>query len=533
MPYRWPADRFALWELDVVDPACPSCGRMMHICDHRDRRIHTLEGPVQLVCKLNHCPDRHCPGHAKTKSPELEATIAPPSWAIGWDVFCWIGHRRCARHMPARSIRCELLDDYAITLSDDAIAKYIRRYQAMLAVRQQDPEALRREYESVDEIVLSIDGLQPEKGHETLDVVRELTRKRVWFAEALISATNDEVRRLIAQAKAWAESLNTTVGLWISDKQDAFVTGIAAEFPGVPHRYCDNHFLRDLAKPVSEADSHAKVQMRRKARACARSNKPCSSVRGRRCRRAVRETIRRHRDDDRGAGESPAPGTDPASVVVLDDGAAVAESSMSDQGGPLQPPGLRMAEALNEVRESIHRNLGEKRGFAEKQLGRLAGCIDRGLDHVRAEQEPIRQYVKDVEEVAATLEPGAEKRRGPPEEVRGIDRSIRADRRSDSPAHDHADDRLPGRPLRRRGGSSRRSRTTSIWSAVPLAQEPREANPRSPPRGDRHRPRRADISSRSGRTLPIPGDLPPMICCRIAQPENHLASVRRRADARS
>jgi hypothetical protein len=56
------------------------------------------------------------------------------------------------------------------------------------------------------------------------------------------------------------------VGLWMSDKQEAFVKGIAAEFPEVPHRYCDNHFLRDLAKPVLEADSHAKVQMRKKVR---------------------------------------------------------------------------------------------------------------------------------------------------------------------------------------------------------------------------------------------------------------------------
>ena len=44
-----------------------------------------------------------------------------------------------------------------------------------------------------------------------LYVVRELTQKRVWFAEALISATADEVRRLIAQAKEWAESLGN---LW-------------------------------------------------------------------------------------------------------------------------------------------------------------------------------------------------------------------------------------------------------------------------------------------------------------------------------
>ena len=136
MPYKWPLDTdFALWELDVLDRACPACGRMMYICDHRYRRIHTLEGPVQLVCKLNHCPDPDCPGHAQTKSPEQEAAIAPPNWAIGWDVFCWIGHRRCSRHMSIPHIQSEFLDDYAIKLSDDAIAKYIRRYQVMLAAR--------------------------------------------------------------------------------------------------------------------------------------------------------------------------------------------------------------------------------------------------------------------------------------------------------------------------------------------------------------------------------------------------------------
>ena len=142
MPYHWPADTdFALWELDVLDRDCPVCGRRMYICDHRYRHLHTLEGPVELVCKLNHCPDPRCPGHTKTKSPELEATIAPPHWAIGWDVFCWIGHRRFSRHWSIPQIQSELLDDYGIKLSDDAIAKYIHRYQVMLAARQQDPEA--------------------------------------------------------------------------------------------------------------------------------------------------------------------------------------------------------------------------------------------------------------------------------------------------------------------------------------------------------------------------------------------------------
>src|SRR5919112_5981338 len=108
---------------------------------------------------------------------------------MGGAFFWGMGHRGCSRHFAIPLIRSELRDAHAITLSDDAIAPYIQRYQAMLAARQQDPEALRQHYESVDQIILSIDGLQPEKGHETLYVVRELTGKRVWFAEALLSAT--------------------------------------------------------------------------------------------------------------------------------------------------------------------------------------------------------------------------------------------------------------------------------------------------------------------------------------------------------
>src|SRR3954466_12057854 len=364
MAYHWHADTdFALWELDVLDRRCPACGRMMHICDHRHRRFHTLDGPVQLICKLNHCPDPACPGHARTKSPETEITLALPQRAIGWDVFCWIGHRRCSRHMAIPLIQSELLDDYGIKLSEDAIDQYIRRYQVMLAARQQDAESLRRAYESGAEIILCIDGLQPEKGHEALYVVRELTRKRVWFAEPLLSATEDEVRRLITKAKEWADSLGMPVGLWMSDKQEAFVTGIAAEFPDVPHRYCDNHFLRDLAKPVLEADSHAKVQMRKKVRGLreieqAVLQRPTAETKADRAPGAPEATVAATAT----AANLSAAVADPAGSVVLPYCAAVRGILNDDQGGPLHPAGLRMAEALHEVRESIQRNLDEKKG---------------------------------------------------------------------------------------------------------------------------------------------------------------------------
>jgi len=358
MPHLWPKDTdFALWELDVLDRDCPACGRMMHICDHRYRHFYMLDGPVELVCKLNHCPDPRCPGHSKTKSPEIESTIASPGWGIAWDVFCWIGHRRFSRHWSIPRIRAELLDSFAINLTEPGIANYIKRYQTMVAARQQDPDSLRRHYQGIGSLILSIDGLQPEKGHETLYVVRELKGKRVWFAEPLLSATADEVRRLIIQAKRWAADLGKPVSLWISDKQDAFVSGIAAEFPRVPHRYCANHFLRDLAKPVLEADSHAKVQMRKKVRGL----------------RGIEQTVLDHRSVSSAEAspsiavrvaheDSPPVDVDSAGDVVLDYCAAVRGILNDDQGGPLHPPGLRMAEALGEVRQSIDRNMAAKKG---------------------------------------------------------------------------------------------------------------------------------------------------------------------------
>jgi hypothetical protein len=368
MAYQWPADTdFSVWELDVLDRNCPVCGRMMHICDHRHRRIHTLDGPVHLVCKLNHCPDPACPGHAKTKSPELEISIALPQVAVGWDVFCWIGHRRCSRHMAISLIQSELLDDYEIKLSEDAIDQYIRRYQVMLAARQQDAESLRRLYESAAEIILSIDGLQPEKGHETLYVVRELTQKRVWFAEPLISATEDEVRCLIKKAKAWAESLATPVGLWVSDKQDAFVKGIAAEFPDVPHRYCDNHFLRDVAKPVLEADSHAKVQMRKKVRGLRRIEQAVLQRQKAQTKSDITSEAPEASSTATAAAAKQSPTmVDPIGSVVLDYCAAVRGILNDDQGGPLHPPGMRMADALHEVQESIQRNLDAEKGGSRR-----------------------------------------------------------------------------------------------------------------------------------------------------------------------
>src|SRR5438093_584954 len=105
-------------------------------------------------------------------------------------------------------------------------------YQTMLAARQQDPERLADDYRESAALVLTIDGLHPEKGHATFSVVRELMRKRVWCAEPLLSRAMQEVRRVIVLARQWAERVDTPVRGGRSDTQEACVTAIAAACPG-------------------------------------------------------------------------------------------------------------------------------------------------------------------------------------------------------------------------------------------------------------------------------------------------------------
>ena len=169
MAYRWPAGTvFKRIDLDVEDRSCPVCDRYMHVCDHRYHHLWTCEGPTQVVNRLVRCPAPSCDSQGRTFSPESALSISMPRWCMGWDVLCWRGYRRFARHWSVPQLCAELRDTHQIRLSDDAIEHYMRLYQTMLAARQQDPERLSNAYRDITSLVLTIDGLHPEKGHETL-----------------------------------------------------------------------------------------------------------------------------------------------------------------------------------------------------------------------------------------------------------------------------------------------------------------------------------------------------------------------------
>ena len=250
-------------------------------------------------------------------------------------------------------------------------------------------------YREANDVVLTIDGLQPEKGHETLYVVREVTRNRVWFAEPLLSSATDEIRKLFVRAKQLAESLNLNVVLWISDKQDAFLKCVNEEFPDVPHRYCENHFFRDLAKPVLEIDSTAKKKMRGKIRGLRAIEREVLEAR----QVDTSDTARRSKDRDKASVLAGASGQ-----AVLDYCSVVRGILNDNHGGPYHPAGVRMLEALGDVQESLeHIASSGKLDPAIELLQRLQGFIDRGMADQQESFSRVQQYTEQVRQVMDLL----------------------------------------------------------------------------------------------------------------------------------
>ena len=104
MRYRWPEDtQFTQVVLSVEQETCSVCQRRLHVCDHRFHPILSLQGPLQLVCKLAHCPDPDCPATrmpgppSKSRRPGTAvrscAARAPrsnaPSSSLSWNAATW------------------------------------------------------------------------------------------------------------------------------------------------------------------------------------------------------------------------------------------------------------------------------------------------------------------------------------------------------------------------------------------------------------------------------------------------------------
>ena len=143
------------------------------------------------------------------------------------------------------------------------VSNLIARYEELVALRLTDLDKRLPALKKQGKIILAIDGLQPDAGHEILWIVREVLSGDVLVAKSLLSATTQDLTDLLRQVK---EAVPVTVAGVISDGQHTIRSAVAAVFAGVPHQLCQFHYLKEAAKPIYEADRHAKKELKKLVR---------------------------------------------------------------------------------------------------------------------------------------------------------------------------------------------------------------------------------------------------------------------------
>jgi hypothetical protein len=112
-------------------------------------------------------------------------------------------------------------------------------------------------------VILALDGLQPDVGHEVLWVVRDCLSEEILLARPLLSSTQGDITAVLQDVQHLLEPLKVPVKGIISDGEETIRSALAFVFPDVPHQLCQFHYLKDAIKPFYEADRHAKTLLKK------------------------------------------------------------------------------------------------------------------------------------------------------------------------------------------------------------------------------------------------------------------------------
>jgi hypothetical protein len=251
-------------ELELTNSTrrCPGCDGPLWAAYKNRRTVVTLDGVTRLAVQVRRCRDPDCPRFGVPLRPEHEGRVALPESEFGLDVIALVGRLRHAEHRSVPEIHAELVRR-GVPICVRSVGNLLDRYDELLALSCSDAERLRRITAEAGRVILAIDGLQPDVGHEVLWVLRDVLSGEVLLARSLLSSRQDDLAELIAEVK---DALPTPIVGVVSDGQTSIRNAVKQALDGIPHQLCHFHYLREAALPIYEADRHAKVQLKKKVR---------------------------------------------------------------------------------------------------------------------------------------------------------------------------------------------------------------------------------------------------------------------------
>lgn len=248
--------------LDTLLRRCPACDGPLWIKYRKRRTVATLDGPVRLDLAVRRCFDPDCDRYKRPYRPEEEGAIVLPKSETGLDVIALVGALRYAEHQSVPEIH-RVLVGRGVPVCERTVTDLLDRYDELVALASLDRAALRARLAPQKRLLLAIDGLQPDVGHEVLWVVREVLSGEILLARSLLSSCSGELGPLLTEAVA---GLDVPVVGVVSDGQASIRKAVAEVLPGVAHQLCHFHYLRFAADPLYNTDRAAKTALKKHVR---------------------------------------------------------------------------------------------------------------------------------------------------------------------------------------------------------------------------------------------------------------------------
>jgi hypothetical protein len=305
---------------------CPHCGaklRRHHTAWKKN--IITLGGVIQAWSMAYICSAADCPyPKAYYKSAEAELLCMKHT---SYGLLALVGQLRFKQHMTIAEIT-EALNNRGVVTSERNSQRLYERYLILLRASVTDhiKRTLKHVAEEHGGIMISMDGVQPEKGNETLYVIREVFSGTILAAQNLKSGSAAELKKLILPV---IELGFPIIGI-ITDGQQSIRNAMESLLPDVPYQYCQYHYLKDIAKPVVDLDRKLKTGIKK-------------SLRG------IREIELRIEKD-----------TSDEAEIAKDYVAAIRSVLLEDGNPPLDLPGIRVYENAKAIQASLARCLSKK-----------------------------------------------------------------------------------------------------------------------------------------------------------------------------
>ncbi len=195
-----------------------------------------------------------------------------------------IGALRYQQHRSVPEIHQELLVR-GLHICGRTVTNLLDRYDELVSVRLSDSRRLQTITKKQGRVILALDGLQPDVGHEVLWVLRDCLSGEVLLARSLLSSTERDLAALIREVK---RNLCVPIVGAVSDGQRSIRKAVASALPKVAHQLCHFHYLREAARPIYEADRHAKKELKKRVRGIrpierqveSRSDREAQGIRG-------------------------------------------------------------------------------------------------------------------------------------------------------------------------------------------------------------------------------------------------------------